>query len=245
MLFGLVTLAGATAMLQTSSSIAALVSGRIIQGISAAIVWTVGLALLVDTVGQCGIGMALGWVGTSASISQLVAPMLGGVVFDKGSYDDVFSIAYALLALDIALRILMIEKKEAKRWDGADTTVLPPAFTDTRWPAPVPLQYARNEEIGLSDALKLNDLMVTALPRPPTALLSPHSSLSSNGSGLPTPISARGSFSCYAKPSAPSQSRQLPPLVSTATVRDGLPQSDILWPRRFWCCYDSSLWTGW
>ncbi|KAF2100970.1 MFS transporter-like protein [Rhizodiscina lignyota] len=157
MLFGLVTLTGATALLQVGSNIGLMICGRVLQGVSAAIVWTVGLALLVDTVGQREIGMAMGWVGTSMSIAQLAAPMLGGVVFDKGSYNDVFSMAYTLLGLDIAFRMLMIERKEARRWDDLDSA-LPPAFTGTRWPTPSPMppQHPADEKITPPAALRID-----------------------------------------------------------------------------------------
>ena len=67
MLFGLLALTGSTVLLQIGSGISTLILGRLLQGVSAAVVWTVGLALLVDTVGQREIGMAMGWVGTSVS----------------------------------------------------------------------------------------------------------------------------------------------------------------------------------
>ena len=40
-----------------------MVFGRLLQGISAAVVWSVGLALLVDTVGTEGVGKSMGNVG--------------------------------------------------------------------------------------------------------------------------------------------------------------------------------------
>jgi MFS family permease len=49
---GLFSLGGATILLNLGPNIGVLILGRILQGISAAIVWTVGLALLADTVEQ-------------------------------------------------------------------------------------------------------------------------------------------------------------------------------------------------
>jgi len=59
LLVGLLALAGATLMLCLARNISLLVIGRLLQGASASIVWTVGLALLVDTVGQNEIGESL------------------------------------------------------------------------------------------------------------------------------------------------------------------------------------------
>jgi predicted MFS family arabinose efflux permease len=50
-----------------------LIAGRVLQGISAGIVWIVGLALLVDTIGPNDIGQAMGYVALSMSMSMLLA----------------------------------------------------------------------------------------------------------------------------------------------------------------------------
>jgi MFS family permease len=80
---GLFTLSGSTVMLCVGSSIPVLVIGRLLQGISAAVVWTVGLALLVDTVGRDEIGEAMGIVAVAMSLGIFTAPLLSGVVYEK------------------------------------------------------------------------------------------------------------------------------------------------------------------
>lgn len=52
LLLGLPVMAASTALLGASESVWVLLVSRILQGFSAAIVWTVGLALTVDTVGK-------------------------------------------------------------------------------------------------------------------------------------------------------------------------------------------------
>lgn len=125
LLGGLVTLAGATVMLCLARTLALLVVGRMLQGFSAAIVWTVGQALLVDTVGQKEIGQTLGWVSLSMTMGMLVAPLLGGVVYEKAGYYPVFYMAFALVALDIFLRLALIEKKLARQWGMKEVPVQP------------------------------------------------------------------------------------------------------------------------
>jgi MFS family permease len=117
LLFGLVTLGGATVLLCLARTVALLVLGRLLQGFSAAMVWTVGQALLVDTVGQKEIGKMLGWVSLSMSIGVLLAPLLGGVVYNGAGYYAVYYMAFGLIALDITLRLALIEKKIARQWD--------------------------------------------------------------------------------------------------------------------------------
>lgn len=60
LLLGLLALGGATAMLCAGSSLGLLVAGRLLQGLSASVVWTVGLALLSDTIDKEKIGQAMG-----------------------------------------------------------------------------------------------------------------------------------------------------------------------------------------
>lgn len=124
LLFGLFALAGATIMLCLARTVSLLVLGRILQGFSGAIVWTVGQALLVDTVGQSEIGQTLGWMSLSMSLGVLLAPLLGGVVYNAAGYYAVYYMAFGLIALDIFLRLALIEKKTARQWnEGEDVDV--------------------------------------------------------------------------------------------------------------------------
>ena len=130
-LFGLFLLVGATVMLAVGRTIALLIIGRALQGISSAIVWISSLALLVDTVGSDRVGEFMGYVGASLSLAILLAPVLGGVVGDKGGYEPVFAMCAGLIAVDIILRVLMIEKKVAVKWLGED------GVNDVRAQAPI------------------------------------------------------------------------------------------------------------
>lgn len=79
-------------------------------------VWTVGVALMVDTVGKEGLGQAIGYVSMSLSIGTLGGPLLGGVLYEKGGYYSVFGLAFGLIGIDIFLRLVLIEKRHAARW---------------------------------------------------------------------------------------------------------------------------------
>ncbi|KAL1612907.1 hypothetical protein SLS60_001137 [Paraconiothyrium brasiliense] len=117
LIIGLFALLGATILLDIGSSIGVMIAGRILQGTSAAVVWVVGLALLADTVPQERLAQAMGYVGAGMSIGILIGPLLGGVVFDRAGYGAVFAMAYALIGIDVILRLLLVEKKVAARWD--------------------------------------------------------------------------------------------------------------------------------
>lgn len=120
LLVGLLVLGGSTVMLCLGRSLAVLVAGRLLQGASAAVVWTVALALLSDTVGKEQSGHALGFVATAYSMGILVGPLIGGVVYERAGYYAVFGVMFAVIGLDIVLRLLIIEKKAAAKWLDID-----------------------------------------------------------------------------------------------------------------------------
>ena len=61
-LAGLTALLGATVLFSLGKTVADLVLARVLQGISAAFVWTVGLTLVLDTVGPDNLGKTVGSV---------------------------------------------------------------------------------------------------------------------------------------------------------------------------------------
>lgn len=113
-LAGLWALVGSTVIFTVARTYWLLIVGRILQGLSAAVVWTVGLALLVDTVGKDRLGIAMGTVTIFMGSAMALAPVLGGVLYDVGGYYAPFYLCFALLLLDIFLRLMIIEKKTAK-----------------------------------------------------------------------------------------------------------------------------------
>lgn len=129
----LVFLAGATALLAVGTNIGLWITGRLLHGVSAGVLWVVCLALLSDTVGQAGIGQAVGIIGIPMSLGPIIGPLLGGVIYSNGGYHAVFGVMFALLAIDAFLRIVMIEKKTAQKWFATDDTL-----PDTAEVRPVP-----------------------------------------------------------------------------------------------------------
>ncbi|KAK7520798.1 major facilitator superfamily domain-containing protein [Phyllosticta citriasiana] len=121
-LLGLVSLLIATMLLFVGQSIAVLVVARVLQGISAAVVWTIGLALCLETVGSDNLGKTIGSIFSFISVGNLAAPVLGGVLYQKSGYAGVFGIGFALLAVDFTMRLLVIEKKVAARYETQDPT---------------------------------------------------------------------------------------------------------------------------
>ncbi|KAH0290240.1 MFS transporter-like protein [Aureobasidium namibiae CBS 147.97] len=115
-LVGLIALLLATVLLFMANNIPTLVVARLLQGCSAAFVWTIGLALCVETVGKDNLGKTIGSIFSFISVGNLVAPLLGGVLYQRAGYAGVFGIGFAVLAIDFIMRLLVIEKKVARRY---------------------------------------------------------------------------------------------------------------------------------
>ena len=85
-------------------------TGRLLQGISATIVWTVGFAIVADTVGEGQIGPAMGCISVSVAVGVLSGPIVGGLLYDQLGYHALFMSAYILVGIDMLMRLIMIEK---------------------------------------------------------------------------------------------------------------------------------------
>ena len=115
-LAGLGALMASTTLLFLGQSITVLIIARIFQGISGAVVWTVGMALILDTVGSKKLGVTIGSIFSILGVGELLAPVVGGVVYQKFGNGAVFGLALGLLAVDFSLRLAVIEKKIAAKW---------------------------------------------------------------------------------------------------------------------------------
>lgn len=113
---GLAALLGATVLLAVGRSIGVLVVARVLQGMSGAVVWTVGLAMVLDTVGPGDLGKVVGGLMGFVSVGVLVGPVLGGVLYEKSGYGGVFGLGAGVLVVDFVMRVLVVEKKVARRY---------------------------------------------------------------------------------------------------------------------------------
>ncbi len=95
-LWGLIALAASTVAFSLGQSTSVLFVGRLVQGASSAIVHTVGTAILADTVGQDGVGPAMGFISMSIAVGVLIGPVVGGVLYHTYGYHAVFISAYAV-----------------------------------------------------------------------------------------------------------------------------------------------------
>ncbi|OJJ48140.1 hypothetical protein ASPZODRAFT_130079 [Penicilliopsis zonata CBS 506.65] len=116
LLVGLSMQAGSTVLYSIHPDKYLMLAARGLQGLSAAVIFTVGLALLVDTVGHANIGRDAGMALSSANLGVLISPPLGGFVYKQFGYYGVVIMMVGLVIVDIFLRLVMIEKKHAQKW---------------------------------------------------------------------------------------------------------------------------------
>ena len=58
----------------------------------------------------------MGYISISTSLAIILAPLLGGIVYARSGYYSVFAMAFGLIAMDVFLRLVVIEKRVAKQW---------------------------------------------------------------------------------------------------------------------------------
>ena len=107
-------------MLCFATDIHLLLLSRALQGLSAAIVYTVGFALLADTVGSKNLGEWMGYNIMSVNIGITASPTIGGVLYDQAGYYSIFTVIAVLIAVDILLRVVLVEKRTAAEWMEED-----------------------------------------------------------------------------------------------------------------------------
>lgn len=99
----------ATALLCIGTNLALWIVGRLLQGAAGAMVWTVGLALLVDRFEEDALGQALGYAAMSTVGGTTAGPLLGGILYEHGGYYAPFGLAFGVLVLDAVLRMMIAE----------------------------------------------------------------------------------------------------------------------------------------
>ena len=120
-LAGLLCAFAATALFMVATSMAVLVAARVMQGVSAAIVNTLGLALLADTVDRDQLGFWMGLALSGMTLGILVGPPLAAVVYQRIGYIWVFAVALIVIAIDMVLRLVIVEKKTASEWSQEES----------------------------------------------------------------------------------------------------------------------------
>ncbi|GES60470.1 MFS transporter [Aspergillus terreus] len=123
LLCGLALSATGTALLCVGNKLALWLMGRMLQGAGTAFVNTIGVVLLVDTVGSVCLGQYLGYLSFGLAGGMPTGPLLGGVLYEKAGYYSVFIIAFVLIGMDAIVCAIMIETRHDGRDEETDHEV--------------------------------------------------------------------------------------------------------------------------
>ncbi|KAL4807146.1 major facilitator superfamily domain-containing protein [Aspergillus unguis] len=119
-LLGLIFLGASMGLLAAARSTAVFVIARLLQGGATAMVAVAGLALLTDSVPLDNLGQTIGYQGSAIALGFLLGPLLGGIIYDKAGYQNVFRMAFGLVGVDLVMRVAMVEKKVVKGWTNPE-----------------------------------------------------------------------------------------------------------------------------
>lgn len=110
LLIGQLGMALSTSLFIFGSTYSAYLMGRILQGVSAAATWVVGLAILSETYGSDQMGQAVGVASSANMLGFLVGPLIGGAMKEAFGGIRAPFIACALLAIiDLLVRLMIKE----------------------------------------------------------------------------------------------------------------------------------------
>ncbi|KAK9331219.1 major facilitator superfamily domain-containing protein [Lipomyces starkeyi] len=123
MIAGLVALLLSTVLLCLTKILWLFILGRLFAGISAAVTWSVGLALITDSFPSDQIGKMLGIVSTGMAAGGFLGPLLGGVIYAKAGYYSVFAVVFAFVTIDIFLRLILLEQRDLKKYEDTPDLV--------------------------------------------------------------------------------------------------------------------------
>lgn len=141
LLGGLVVLQLALVLFAVATPYWCMIVARLLMGIGSAVVWNVGMAMICENVPQEHVGRQLGFAMSGVSIGGSIGPVLGGVLYDRLGWHAPFIFSICICAVEFIGRLIIIERKEVKRWGIGLDEVL--ADVDGR-----PLEQTQDSDSG-------------------------------------------------------------------------------------------------
>ena len=116
LLVGLAIFTAASALCGMAPSLPMLVAARAVQGVGAALLMALTIAMVGDTVPKKQTGKAMGLLGTTSAVGTALGPSLGGMLVASAGWPGVFfvKLPLGLLALFLVWRYLPPDRPELK-----------------------------------------------------------------------------------------------------------------------------------
>ena len=116
LLAGIVLFTMASVLCGLAPSLGLLIAARAVQGLGAAIMMALAIALVGETVPKARLGSAMGLLGTMSAIGTALGPSLGGVLIAGLGWRAIFliNVPLGLLSLLLAYRYLPLDRRGPK-----------------------------------------------------------------------------------------------------------------------------------
>ncbi|WWC95742.1 hypothetical protein V866_002608 [Kwoniella sp. B9012] len=132
LIFGVLALIIAVILFMTINTYWVMVLVRFIQGASSTVVWSVGFALICENVPEKNVGRQIGFAYSGVSIGMTIAPPIGGALYQHMGWHAPFVFCIIALAVDLILRLLVIEQKDLREWEERNHAETAPDQVEVR-----------------------------------------------------------------------------------------------------------------
>ncbi|KLK93626.1 MFS transporter [Microvirga vignae] len=116
LLIGIALFTAASTLCGVTSTLWQLIAGRIVQGLGAAVMMTLAMAFVGETVPRAKTGSVMGLLGTMSAIGTALGPSLGGVLISGFGWRAIFlvTVPLGILAFFLAYHTLPIDNGRTK-----------------------------------------------------------------------------------------------------------------------------------
>ncbi len=128
---GLGLFAVASLICGLAPSLPLLVAARAVQGIGAAFLMTLSMALVRETAGEARVGRAMGLLGTMSALGMALGPVLGGMLVPAMGWRGVFLVQAPLAGLALILAIAILPARAGAKtmapstWAAFEGSIVP------------------------------------------------------------------------------------------------------------------------
>jgi len=129
---GLAMFAVASLLCGAAPNLWLLVGARALQGIGAAFLMTLAMALMRQTVSKARIGRAMGLLGTASALGTAFGPSLGGLLITVAGWRYIFWLQFPLAGIAFILAFVTLPGDPGKRialsanlWSALDPSLVP------------------------------------------------------------------------------------------------------------------------
>lgn len=113
-LAGLMLFAVASLLSAMAPDLPLLMAARAVQGVGAAFLMTISMALMRETASEARIGRAMGLLGTVSALGTALGPSLGGALIPLAGWRGIFWVQVPLAALALILAIAALPADRAR-----------------------------------------------------------------------------------------------------------------------------------